>query len=86
VNLQGKVALVTGGGTGLGKEIALQLAGKGCNVAVNYSRSADDANQTVAELQNFGVRALAVRPTSRRRPRSTRWSTPSSASSARCTC
>jgi 3-oxoacyl-[acyl-carrier protein] reductase len=50
VNLQGKVALVTGGGTGLGKEIALQLAAKGCHVAVNYSRSADDANETAAEI------------------------------------
>jgi 3-oxoacyl-[acyl-carrier protein] reductase len=61
VNLQGKVALVTGGGTGLGKEIALQLADRGCHVAVNYSRSADEANQTVAELKAKGVKALAVK-------------------------
>lgn len=61
MNLQGKAALVTGGGTGLGKEIALQLAAKGCHVAVNYSRSAEEANETVGELKTRGVDALAVK-------------------------
>lgn len=60
MQLAGKVALVTGGGTGLGKEISLQLARKGADVAVNYSRSADDANQTVAEIEALGRRAIAV--------------------------
>ena len=60
MDLKGKVALVTGGGTGLGKEIALQLADKGCDVAVNYSRSADEANETVGELKKKGVKAIAV--------------------------
>lgn len=60
MDLKGKVALVTGGGTGLGKEIALQLADKGCHVAVNYSRSADEANETVGELKQKGVKAIAV--------------------------
>jgi 3-oxoacyl-[acyl-carrier protein] reductase len=60
MQLAGKVALVTGGGTGLGKEISLQLARKGVDVAVNYSRSADDANQTVAEIKALGRKAIAV--------------------------
>jgi 3-oxoacyl-[acyl-carrier protein] reductase len=61
MNLTDKVALVTGGGTGLGKEIALQLAAKGCHVAVNYSRSKDDAEGTVREIEAAGGRALPVR-------------------------
>jgi 3-oxoacyl-[acyl-carrier protein] reductase len=60
VNLTGKVALVTGGGTGLGREISLQLARKGADVAVNYSRSEDDAAQTVKDIQALGRRAIAV--------------------------
>jgi 3-oxoacyl-[acyl-carrier protein] reductase len=61
VDLNGKVALVTGGGTGLGKEIALQLAAKGSAVAVNYSRSEKEAAETVGEIEAAGGRAIAVR-------------------------
>lgn len=61
MDLRGKVALVTGGGTGLGNEISLQLARAGCDVAVNYSRSAADAEATVAELRALGRRAMAVK-------------------------
>ena len=61
MDLRGKVALVTGGGTGLGKEIALQLAAKGSLVAVNYSRSEADAVETVREIESVGGKAIAVR-------------------------
>jgi 3-oxoacyl-[acyl-carrier protein] reductase len=61
MDLKGKVVLITGGGTGLGKEIALQLAREGMNVAVNYSRSQQDAEETVAELQSLGVKAQAIK-------------------------
>ena len=61
MNLTEKVALVTGGGTGLGKEVALQLAARGCHVAVNYSRSESDAAETVREIGALGRKAIAVK-------------------------
>lgn len=60
MNLQGTVTLITGGGTGLGKEIALQIAREGGDVAVNYSRSREDAEATVGELRALGVRAATI--------------------------
>ena len=41
-----KVALITGGGTGVGRSVTLQLAERGFDVAINYSRSEDDAEST----------------------------------------
>jgi 3-oxoacyl-[acyl-carrier protein] reductase len=55
-----KVALITGGGTGVGRATTLQLAERGYDVAVNYSRSKDDAEATAAEARQQGVRAIAV--------------------------
>ncbi len=57
--LGGRTALVTGGGRGIGRAIALALATDGCDVAVNYRRDADSAAATVAELEALGVRAAA---------------------------
>jgi 3-oxoacyl-[acyl-carrier protein] reductase len=59
VGLQGRVALVTGGGRGIGKAIALGLAEDGADVAVNYRRDADAAQQTVKEIEALGRRASA---------------------------
>jgi len=55
-----KVALITGGGTGVGRATTLQLAERGYDVAINYSRSKDDAEATSAEARQKGVRAMAV--------------------------
>jgi 3-oxoacyl-[acyl-carrier protein] reductase len=55
-----KVALITGGGTGVGRATTLQLAERGFDVAINYSRSADDAEATAAEARESGVRAMAI--------------------------
>jgi 3-oxoacyl-[acyl-carrier protein] reductase len=55
-----KVALITGGGTGVGRSVALQLAERGFHVAVNYSRSQDDAETTANEAREHGVRAITV--------------------------
>src|SRR2546425_13225761 len=61
VDLEGKRALVSGGGTGIGRAISLGLARCGATIAVNYSRSADAANETVAEIQKHGGKALSVK-------------------------
>jgi 3-oxoacyl-[acyl-carrier protein] reductase len=58
--LEGKAAFITGGGTGVGRALALQLAERGCSVAVNYSRSKDAAEETVAALLAKGVKAIAL--------------------------
>lgn len=60
-SLKGKVALVTGGTKGIGKAVALRLAKAGADVAVNYFRSRDTAERTVAELQALGSNAIAIR-------------------------
>ena len=56
--LKGKVALVTGGGRGIGRAIALKLASEGANVVVN-DLDAEPAESTVAEIQKLGSEAIA---------------------------
>ncbi|CAN7434099.1 3-oxoacyl-[acyl-carrier-protein] reductase [Rossellomorea sp. LjRoot5] len=60
MNLEGKVALVTGASRGIGREIALELAREGCNVAVNYAGSEAKANEVVDEIKSLGREAIAV--------------------------
>jgi enoyl-[acyl-carrier protein] reductase III len=55
--LKGKLALVTGGGRGIGRAIALELARRGADVLINYVRHPDDAQQTAAQAHDLGVRA-----------------------------
>ena len=59
MQLEGKAAIVTGGGTGVGRATALELARRGCSVLVNYSRSRDEAEKTAADVEQWGVQALA---------------------------
>jgi enoyl-[acyl-carrier protein] reductase III len=58
--LAGKVALVTGAARGIGRAIATKLATEGCDVAVNYYNSADEAEALCAELRAMGRRAVAL--------------------------
>lgn len=60
MDLQGKAALITGGGVGTGRAIALDLASRGCNVAVTYSRSQKEADLTAADVEAAGVSAMSV--------------------------
>lgn len=61
MDLKGKVAIVTGGGTGMGKAISTLLAASGVSIAVNYSRSEADAVATAEELTKAGVEAKPIR-------------------------
>lgn len=55
-----KAALVTGGGTGVGRATSLQLAKRGFDVAINYSRSKDDAEQTAQDVRALGQKAVTI--------------------------
>jgi NAD(P)-dependent dehydrogenase (short-subunit alcohol dehydrogenase family) len=59
--LEGRAALVTGAGRGVGKGIALELARAACRVAINYHSSGDLAQETVAEIEAMGGEAFAIR-------------------------
>lgn len=58
--LNNSVALVTGGGRGIGRAIALELARSGAKVVVNYAGRADKAEETVQLIQEIGGVGLAV--------------------------
>jgi 3-oxoacyl-[acyl-carrier protein] reductase len=55
----GKSAIVTGATRGIGRAIALELAGRGANVAFNFARSQEEADKLKAEIEALGVKAFA---------------------------
>ena len=59
-DLQGKVALVTGGARRLGKAVVLKLAERGARVVIHYHHSAEDAAATAAEVERLGGEAQLV--------------------------
>ena len=61
MDVKGKTAIVTGSAVGVGRAVALDLARRGANVVVNYSRSEDDAREAVAMVEAAGAQALLVR-------------------------
>lgn len=59
MSLEGRVALVSGGGRGVGRGIALGLAQDGADVAVNYRKDVEAAQEVVAEIEAMGRKAKA---------------------------
>ncbi len=60
MKLEGKVAVVTGGGRDIGRACALRLAREGCALAVNYLESADGAKRVVEQITADGGRAFSM--------------------------
>ena len=61
MQVAGKTAIVTGSAVGVGRATALELARRGANVVVNYSRSEAEARETLADVEALGAKALLVR-------------------------
>jgi 3-oxoacyl-[acyl-carrier protein] reductase len=61
MQLKGKTAVVTGGSRGIGKSIALELASKGANVVVNYTKNIESAEAVVREIKAMGVSGMAIK-------------------------
>jgi len=60
IDLTGKKAIVTGGSLGIGSEICRVLAQAGANVALNYRKHADEANQVAKQVEQAGAKAMVV--------------------------
>jgi len=58
--LEGKNAIVTGGSRGIGTAIALDLASNGANVALNYRKSASEAEHVVERIRELGRKAMGI--------------------------
>lgn len=61
MDARGKVALITGAGTGIDRSCALKLSALGANVIMNYSRSEKEAREVVREVEALGAKAVALK-------------------------
>jgi NAD(P)-dependent dehydrogenase (short-subunit alcohol dehydrogenase family) len=60
MEVQNKIALITGGSRGLGKNAALKIASKGIDIILTYQSQKEEAENTVEEIKKFGVNAAAL--------------------------
>lgn len=58
--LKDKVALITGGDSGIGKAVAILFAKQGCDIAISYLNENDDANETKKYIENYGRKCLLL--------------------------
>ncbi len=56
-----KIALITGGSRGLGKDMALRLAQSGCDIIITYQTKLEEANSVVSQIKEMGQKAAAVK-------------------------
>ena len=61
MDLTGKTALITGASRGIGKAIALKLAGQGANIAIPYLGDPAEAEQAQKEIETLGVKCVIDR-------------------------
>jgi len=61
MSLEGKLALITGSGRGIGRAIALKLASQGADIIVNFFRHRESAEQTARDIEALGVKAEVIR-------------------------
>lgn len=61
IDLDGKIALVTGGSRGIGKDIAIKLAEAGCDISINYYKNAKKAAEVSEQIKNLGKRAITIK-------------------------
>lgn len=60
MDTKSKIALITGGSRGLGKDMALKLAAKGIDIILTYNSQADDANSVIEQIVQAGQKAVAL--------------------------
>ena len=61
MSLQGKTAIVTGGGRGIGRAICLEFAAQGANVVINYAGNSEAAEKTAADCEALGAKAATIK-------------------------
>jgi len=68
VDLSGRVALITGASRGIGRGCAIEMAGAGADIVVNYNSHPEDAAEVVGQVEKLGRRAVAVQADVGERP------------------
>lgn len=61
LNLKNKIAVITGGSRGIGKEIAKKLAYNGANIVINYTSKEEEALKTKEDIENLGAKCIVIK-------------------------